>query len=156
VQNAWLEAWRCLGNYREGAAFQPWLFGIAKHRVERLRRGKRLVTPLDEANELVTPDDIREELQSKREEEQLRQCLDRLRPEERTAVELRCFEEMTYEEIAAVTRCNLGTVRSRLARAKRRLSSWVFFGGEHRSACRPIEGIERSADSRGRLFQCAC
>ena len=55
--------------------------------------------------------------------EELHRGLGRIPPEQREVLVLRFFEEMSYEEIARVTGCTLGTVRSRIHYAKRALKS---------------------------------
>ena len=63
-----------------------------------------------------------EEMKRKDKAMLVRRCLDTLHPKEKAIIVLRDMEDRPYEEIAAILNCRLGTVKSRLARARRKLS----------------------------------
>ncbi|MCM8756998.1 MAG: sigma-70 family RNA polymerase sigma factor [Candidatus Omnitrophica bacterium] len=70
----------------------------------------------------LDPRDSSEELLKKEERVQyVRQALEKLSPQEKLIIVLRDIEERSYQEIASVLKCRLGTVKSRLARARGRL-----------------------------------
>jgi len=56
----------------------------------------------------------------------IRECLDSLAPADRAIIVLRDMEERSYEEIAGILNCRTGTVKSRLARARQKLSERIL------------------------------
>lgn len=129
TQDAFIKAYRALPGFRGESAFYTWLYRIAvntvkNHLVSQGRRppGDDLDTELAEQidtsgrlHETATPegflltDEIARTVQS---------ALDDLPDDLRTAITLREFEGMSYEEIATVMDCPIGTVRSRIFRAR--------------------------------------
>jgi len=120
LQDVWLQVLRGLARLADPGAFPAWLYRIARDRVYRELRERRsplrLVEEMDFAAE--TGDDLRSE-----DAESIHAALDRLAPEHREVLVLRFLEDMTYEDIAGVTGCPVGTVRSRIHYAKRALLS---------------------------------
>lgn len=99
--------------------FTVWLYRIARNRVyEEFRRKKRVVE-LDES--LEAPDDAEEEVVSFDDAAKLHRCLGELKPLQKEVLMLRFIEQMSYEQIAEVLGCNIGTVRSRIHHAKQAL-----------------------------------
>src|SRR3954463_1957041 len=125
VQEAYLRAWRHYGGFHGGDA-RPWLLAIVRnccHSWRRSTRPQQVVEYVDEVHgnaeggQRATDADAIEA--SDRTE--LRVALDQLQPEYREAIVLREIEGLSYREIATVTGAPIGTVMSRLARARRRL-----------------------------------
>ncbi len=115
LQEVWLDAWRALPRLADAGAWRAWLYRIARDRASRELRKKRLaIGGIDEQELTSEPDDdlTAEELAL------VRAAIDKLPAEQREAVLLKYVEGMSYEEIAAVTACRVGTVRSRLHYAK--------------------------------------
>lgn len=120
LQEVWLTAYRKLNTLREPSALSVWLYRIARHRALRaLKDESRFVfveayaeTDLiqDEPDKLLF-DDIT----------QLHRALKSLAPQHNEAIILRFFEEMNYQEISDITKCSVGTVRSRIHYAKQEL-----------------------------------
>jgi RNA polymerase sigma-70 factor (ECF subfamily) len=124
VQIAMERAWRARRTYDSARPFVPWLLRIVTNtaRNDRRRRGRQAAlrrraagqavlhaaTPEDDA---VTEDDRRAVLAA----------LNRLEIDDRTVLALRYIEQLSEAEVAAVIDCPLGTVKSRLSRAKGRL-----------------------------------
>lgn len=120
LQEAWVAIHRSLPSLLNVTRFRGWAFRIVRDRVyAEFRRRKLPVEPLSEvdAEELREP----EAAASSMDPEDLQRCLNALSPEHREVLLLRYFEEMDYDEIARVTNCTLGTVRSRIHYAKRAL-----------------------------------
>lgn len=129
AQEAFLKAWRALPGFRGESAFYTWLYRIAINTVKNhmLAQGRRppgddvdaeLAEQLDlggRMRESATPERalLTEEIAST-----VQAALDDLPAELRTAIELREFEGMSYEEIATAMDCPIGTVRSRIFRAR--------------------------------------
>ena len=121
TQEIWVAIYRGLPRLLDTAKFRPWAFRIARDRIYReYRRRKIALEPLEESQiEDSTADGEAYAVDS----EALQRGLGALSPEHREVLMLCYFEEMSYEEIAGVTRSTLGTVRSRIHYAKRALKS---------------------------------
>ena len=121
TQETFLSAYQALERWRPDARFTTWLFRIARnHAFDWLRRSKRVeFVPLDEEEHAdfaaPTPDAALETVQRYR---KLETALARLPAEHREILLLREIEGLSYEDIAAVLTLNLGTVKSRIARAR--------------------------------------
>jgi RNA polymerase sigma-70 factor (ECF subfamily) len=120
AQEVWLDVFRSLSRLAEPGAFCAWFYRVAHAQVCREFRKRRvLCRPLEEAELTVSngeADDF-----SAEDAAGVHRALDELEPEHREALVLRFLEEMSYEDMARVTGCPLGTVRSRLHYAKRAL-----------------------------------
>ncbi len=118
LQDVWLDVFRGLPRLAEPAAFTAWLYRIARDRACRVLRRAPRDRALDEAE---VPDEASAEDFSVADAEVIHIALDALAAEHREVLVLRFLEEMSYEDIARVAGCELGTVRSRLHYAKRAL-----------------------------------
>jgi RNA polymerase sigma-70 factor (ECF subfamily) len=135
VQETFLAAWRSLGEFRGDAALSTWLHRIAVtralHHVERAgERMRRASRSIDDGPEPPppsggVPDSPLRRLEAKELLERLSRCLESLPPAWRAVLALRDGESMEYEGIAAALGIALGTVRSRLARARLSLKRCV-------------------------------
>lgn len=123
VQAALVQMWKKLPSLRRNGSLKAWLVRIVINEVNQQRRRKRLPTmPLEQAPEI--PDDPSEfETMLFRDEERkhLRQALEILPVEQREAVVLRYFSDLTVPEVAEVMGEREGTIKSRLSRALDRL-----------------------------------
>jgi RNA polymerase sigma-70 factor (ECF subfamily) len=119
LQDVWLDVLRHLPRLSDPQALRAWLYRIARDRAfRRLRKAGREPQPLDERqlangqpDPTFTPEDAT----------QIHAALDRLAAHQREVLVLRFLEDMSYEDIAQIIGCPLGTVRSRLHHAKRAL-----------------------------------
>jgi RNA polymerase sigma-70 factor (ECF subfamily) len=113
TQEIWVAIYRSLPRLRDASRFRPWAFRIARDRIYReYRRRKLLVQPTDDTQLDNIPESV--DLDSKIDREELHRCLELISPEHRETLVLRFFEEMSYEEIAQATDRSVGTVRSRI------------------------------------------
>lgn len=120
LQNTWLAVVRDLRKLRNPDAFSPWLYRIARNKVyERLRKTTRVLPLTEEVEKAVAPEETDDF--SADDAARVHQCLEKLRPAHREVLILRFLEQMSYQDIAVVVGCGLGTVRSRLHYAKRAL-----------------------------------
>jgi RNA polymerase sigma-70 factor (ECF subfamily) len=120
LQEVWLDAYRALPRLAAPGAFPAWLYRVARCRAYRvLRRRGRPHVPLEEAQEAEAPADGEEF--SAEDAARIHAALEWLAPEHREVLVLRFLEDMSYEDVARVTGCALGTVKSRLYHAKRAL-----------------------------------
>jgi len=125
VQEAYLRAFRFFGGFH-GEDGRAWLLEIVRNTsytwMQR-NRSPELNMPLDDQPREVEGDDLNPEelLLQKADAQTLRQAVEELPLEFREVLVLRELDEMSYKQIAAVADLPLGTVMSRLARARKRL-----------------------------------
>ena len=125
VQEAYLRAFKFFGGFH-GEDGRAWLLGIVRNTSYtwmQQNRSAQLNTPLDDELHEVKSDDLNPEalLLQKADAQMLRQAVEELPIEFREVLVLRELDEMSYKQIAAVADLPLGTVMSRLARARQRL-----------------------------------
>ncbi len=124
VQETFIKAIRHVGSLRDATRFGGWLFRIAHQLCQQHGRKQRPTEPLDAgdrpelADESATP---LEELVSAEQEEHFLAALDGLPEEHRSVVLLHYLEDFDLAEIAEITGVPLGTVKSRLHHARRKL-----------------------------------
>jgi RNA polymerase sigma-70 factor (ECF subfamily) len=122
VQEAFLAAFANLSGYDSSrAAFSTWLFTIARNRSINLLKQNRPIA----VNELESIADTKsaDPIASRELSQQLDRALAALPVEQRSAFVLAEIEDLPYAEIARIERTSLGTVKSRIHRAKQRLQS---------------------------------
>jgi RNA polymerase sigma-70 factor (ECF subfamily) len=120
LQEVWLDVYRALPRLADPGALAAWLYRVARCRAYRtLRRRRQPHVPLEEAQEAEAPTDGEEF--SAEDAARIHAALEWLAPEHREVLVLRFLEDMSYEDVARVTGCALGTVKSRLYHAKRAL-----------------------------------
>jgi RNA polymerase sigma-70 factor (ECF subfamily) len=136
AQEAFIKAYRALPNFRGDSAFYTWLYRIAintakNYLVARGRRPPDTDIDADDAQYFESDSDLRQienpENALYRDELQrvINQVLDRLPEDLRVALTLREFEGLSYEEIAKVMDCPVGTVRSRIFRAREAIDNEI-------------------------------
>ncbi len=128
TQEAFIKAYRALPRFRGDSAFYTWLYRIAintakNHLVSRSRRPPDTDIDVDgefQGDSVVLRDVGGPENAMARDqlEEVIFSAIDELPEELKVAVTLREFEGLSYEEIAEVMECPVGTVRSRIFRAR--------------------------------------
>ncbi len=134
AQDTFLKAYSSLDRFRGDSSFSTWLYRIAKNAcLDMLRkRGRGTVYSLDEPlgtedgemerqlpGDLPDPEDAALDSEIR---EAVADAIAGLPPHHRAIIVLRDIEELTYEEIAEVLEVELGTVKSRLYRARAALS----------------------------------
>ncbi|MEJ2630034.1 MAG: RNA polymerase sigma factor RpoE [Acidihalobacter sp.] len=129
AQEAFIKAYRGLRNFRGDSAFYTWLYRIAINTAKNFLVTESRRTPDYEVNaedaehlngesglkEYATPE---RELLSEEIKQQIFKAMEDLPEDLRSAIVLRELEGMSYEEIAQVMECPIGTVRSRIFRAR--------------------------------------
>ena len=142
TQEAFLKAYFALPNFRGDSALATWLYRIATNLcLDLLRQRKNNIAfSLDEPlqteegmleRQLAAPQEGPEGIMEQRELQRLlQQLINTLPPEQRLVLVLREFQEQTYEEISAALGCSLGTVKSRLSRARSALGKKLLASGE--------------------------
>jgi RNA polymerase sigma-70 factor (ECF subfamily) len=119
LQEVWIDVFRGVAGLNELAAFPAWVYRIARDRVARHLRKR--AWPRSTRAEAALADEVPDDTFSAEDAERVHASLDELPPEPREILVLRFLEEMTYDDIARVVGCPVGTVRSRLHYAKRAL-----------------------------------
>jgi RNA polymerase sigma-70 factor, ECF subfamily len=130
AQESFIKAYRALANFRGDSAFYTWLYRISVNTAKNylISQGRRAPTSTEfDAEEaegfedasglrdIATPD---AELMSKQIGAIVNKTIDALPDELKTAITLREIDGMSYEEIAQIMDCPIGTVRSRIFRAR--------------------------------------
>lgn len=130
AQETFIKAYRALPSFRGDSAFYTWLYRIGVNTAKNylVAQGRRAPTVTDVDNEeaedyegndqlhdLNTPES---ELATRQIAETVNKTLQELPEELRTAITLREIEGLSYEEIAQIMNCPIGTVRSRIFRAR--------------------------------------
>lgn len=129
AQEAFIKAYRALGNFRGESAFYTWIYRIAvntakNHLVSRGRRPPAFDVDVDDAEYYSGAEGLRDintpehELMRDQLENTVFKAIQDLPEDLRTALTLREMEGLSYEEIAEVMECPVGTVRSRIFRAR--------------------------------------
>lgn len=130
TQEAFIKAYRALANFRGDSAFYTWLYRIAVNTAKNylVTQGRRAPTSTefdaDEAENFEEADGLRDLntpeslLMSKQIAQTVNTAIDGLPEELRTAITLREIDGLSYEEIAEIMDCPIGTVRSRIFRAR--------------------------------------
>ncbi len=141
VQEAALQAFRGFHGFEQGTNFKAWFLRVLKNCFlmryrKRKREGESL--EIEEAPPLyllrqsagaglnLVPQDPAESVIGKMSTEQIERAILALPVEFRLVTSLYFLEEMTYEEIAEIAECPLGTVRSRLHRGRRMLQKVLW------------------------------
>jgi RNA polymerase sigma-70 factor (ECF subfamily) len=135
TQEAFIKAYRALPQFRGESAFYTWLYRIAINTAKNYlaSQGRRAPTTtgndVDEAEtfeeaehlrDINTPESL---LMSKEVGETVNRAMDALPQELRVAIQLREIEGMSYEDIAVAMDCPIGTVRSRIFRAREAIAA---------------------------------
>ncbi|QGU00183.1 RNA polymerase sigma factor RpoE [Candidatus Syntrophocurvum alkaliphilum] len=132
AQEAFLKAFRSLRTFKGDASFSTWIYRITTNVcLDELRRRKRRIAPLSLNEPLATHegDEVEKEIpdtsptadilyEQKEFAGYIQHILDQIKPEHKTAIILRDMMDLTYEEISEVLNCSVGTVKSRLNRAR--------------------------------------
>ena len=129
AQEAFIKAYRALGNFRGDSAFYTWLYRIAintakNYLVSRNRRYSDYQIDIQDAEQvenapqlkvMETPEYL---LLNDEIVKVIKAAIEKLPEEMKVAIMLREFEGMSYEDIAQTMECPVGTVRSRIFRAR--------------------------------------
>ena len=130
VQEAFIKAYRALPSFRGESAFYTWLYRIGINAAKNylVSEGRRPPTTtefdseeaegFEDAEQLRNINTPENELMSKQVAETVNKAMDSLPEELKTAITLREIEGLSYEEIATMMNCPIGTVRSRIFRAR--------------------------------------
>ena len=137
TQEAFIKAYRALPNFRGDSAFYTWLYRIAVNTAKNFLavQANRRMPELDQSpeemeqidtgtalKELETPENM---LLTQEIQDTIIRAIENLPEDLRTAITLRELEGMSYEEIAESMDCPIGTVRSRIFRAREAIDKYL-------------------------------
>jgi len=140
TQEAFLKAWRGLRFYKAEAAFSTWLYRLTTNvcidflRGQKRREASSLTVENEEdgVQEISVPDSNpqpEEQVLHREQAAQIREAMAQLDEESRAVLTLRVVEDLPYEQIAEVLDLKVGTVKSRLARARIKLKNILEYNG---------------------------
>ncbi len=129
AQDTFIKAYRALGDFRGDSAFYTWLYRIAintakNYLLSRSRRHFDYEIDVQDAEQVENAPQLKDietpehQLMNEQIVAVIRAAIENLPEEMRIAITLREFEGMSYEEIAEAMDCPIGTVRSRIFRAR--------------------------------------
>nr|WP_297449279.1 RNA polymerase sigma factor RpoE [Ferrovum sp.] len=132
TQDAFIKAYRALGSFRGDSAFYTWLYRIGVNTAKNflMNQGRRMPSSIGveeaeyyEGNDLLQDVNTPEaELLSRELARTVNDSMEALPEELKTAIRLREIEGLSYEDIATMMNCPIGTVRSRIFRAREAIS----------------------------------
>ena len=129
AQEAFIKAYRALPNFRGDSAFYTWLYRIAintakNHLASQSRRSVEMSVEIPEAEQYASAGELRDNASPERllmrDEIQytVARAIEELPEDLRMAITLRELEGLSYEDISQAMECPIGTVRSRIFRAR--------------------------------------
>jgi len=136
-QEVFLSAYRAIGQFRGDANFSTWLYRIALNHATTRRRSnnsrQHRTAPIEDM-ELIRDSQPgpAETLEKKEMQERVQLALNKLSPEDATVILLRDLQDVPYDEVARLLEIPVGTVKSRLHRARQALKSLLatyFYAG---------------------------
>ena len=134
AQEAFLSAWRGLPSFRGEAGFSTWLYRLASNAaIDQLRRNRRQREEASlDAGEMDAPDQSpgpQEAAEGSELQRAVADGLASLSEDHRRILLLREYQELSYDEIAQTLDMDLGTVKSRISRARRALRKILLESG---------------------------
>ena len=136
-QEVFLSAYRAIGQFRGDANFSTWLYRIALNHATTRRRSnnsrQHRTAPIEDM-ELIRDSQPgpAETLEKKEMQERVQLALNKLAPEDAAVILLRDLQDVPYDEVARLLEIPVGTVKSRLHRARQALKSLLatyFYAG---------------------------
>jgi RNA polymerase sigma-70 factor (ECF subfamily) len=130
LQDALISGYRSIGNFRADSGVYTWLYRIVinKSKDLLLKTKNRGEKPISEGEYLILDERMgyEKKLELNDESDYLIKKINLMDDVFKQVIELRYFEEMSYAEIASVLECNIGTVKSRLFKAKEILKHMIL------------------------------
>lgn len=133
TQETFISAYRSIGKFRHEASISTWLYRIAinlckKSRMKKYTQNLVFVSSLDDpeagqqiSNQASIDESAVSILEADEQKSMLQVQIYALPKKYRTVIILKYLQDLSYEEIADIVGCNIGTVKSRLARGKEKL-----------------------------------
>jgi RNA polymerase sigma-70 factor, ECF subfamily len=146
LQETALKAWRAQSQFTMGTNFTAWIYKILRNEyISSLRRNKRRPARLDDVpEEFLSRTGAQENDILSRE---VVHAMGKLQPEQREVLILICASGLSYEEAAESLGCSIGTIKSRLWRARARMSALVLGEGAPKESSREADETPRESRS---------
>lgn len=127
TEDTFLRAFRFFSKFREGTNVKSWLYKIMHNIfINNYRKAKREPETLEFKEEILEIQNVPQDFFSKLLDEEIQEALDSLPQEYKDAVILSDIEGFSYAEISGILNCPVGTVRSRLSRARKLLFDKLY------------------------------
>lgn len=125
LQETWLAVWRSADSFRGDCTVRGWLMGVAKRQAHNLlRRPRPQVTDLGEAWDVADPaPSVEDQIVHSAERDELMAAIKALPAHLREVLMLVLVEDLAYQEVASLLNIPVGTVKSRMSQARRRLGA---------------------------------
>ena len=129
AQDVFVRVYQNLDTYRAETKFSTWLFALARNAaIDRLRWRERHPTEtIESTTELAATSGTAEDVAASEMSNQIAAAVAKLPEDQRTALVLAEYHDLSYAEIAKVMRCSEKSVESRLYRAKQTLRGWLRY-----------------------------
>ena len=122
VSEVMIEVWKNASRYEGRSALKSWIFSIARNKsVDQNRKGSRISYTDQVPDSADLSRDAVEHLAASQDAKVIKRALELLSPPHRRAIHLAFFEDMTYAQIADIEDCPVGTIKTRILHAKKRL-----------------------------------
>lgn len=124
VQTTMLEVWRSADRFEGRSEARTWMLAMAKFKaIDHIRRQSKLsvVDPQSAAFEDVDAQNAESIVAAAQDAAQLRDCVARLPDQQRAAIHLAFFQDLTYAEVADIEGVPEGTIKTRIFHAKKLL-----------------------------------
>jgi len=124
LQEAWLAAWQSATSFRGDSSVRSWLLGVARRQAHnRLRRVNPTVVDLDQIVDVADPQPgVEDQVLAGAQQRQVAEAVRALPEHLREVLVLVLVEELAYQEVSAVLAIPVGTVKSRMSHARKRLA----------------------------------
>lgn len=125
VQEIYLQAWKIFDRYEAGTNCRAWLYKILFFKISHYRRGfklqSKIMQNLDEDESVLNNAAYQQPIAQQLTDEDVIAAVDALLPQYRAVILLADVEEFSYKEVAEILDIPIGTVMSRLSRARKAL-----------------------------------
>lgn len=122
LQEVFVAVWKGSGRFRAHSSVKTWVFRIAHNQaISWRRKQKTVIEHKEEISRAGLDADPENDLLKSWKTDQLREALSKLSPTHRAVVELSFVHDLTYNEIAQIMDCPVGTIKSRMSYALRHL-----------------------------------
>lgn len=127
LQECFINIYRHIGSFKRESSLKTWIYRIATNEALRIYRRKRInVNSYDEHNRLVELFEAEREIDFSSMEAKLQRSILALPSKQRVVFNLRYYEDMTYEEIAAVTESSVATLKTNYHYATQRIKEHML------------------------------
>lgn len=127
AQETLLKLYKNLGKFSGRSAFGTWVYALTKNVcLDFIRKNRRTLENIDDKTDLASGEfDPLAAAEASERALEIRRLLERLPPEQKSALTLKDIDGYTYEEIAGILNISIGTVRSRIARGRQKMRNLI-------------------------------